>query len=61
MNIISYRSKQNQMKITRHTKKRNEVNMGIKKAKRNEIQTELDHNNSKELFRYVKKVKVTTN
>ena len=29
--------------------------MEIKKAKRNGFQTNFDHNNSKELFRYVKK------
>ena len=35
--------------------------MEIKKAKRYEVQTKLDYNNSKELFRYVKKVKGTCN
>ena len=35
--------------------------MEIKKAKRNEAQTKIDHNNSKEHFRYVKKVKGTNN
>ena len=41
-------------------KKRNEVNMEIKKGKQNEVQTKLDHNNSNELFKYVKKVKGTS-
>ena len=45
----------------KYKKKRNEVNLEIKKAKRNEVQTKLDHNISKELFRYVKKVKGTSN
>ena len=41
----------------KYKKKRNEVKMEIKKAKRNEVQTEIDQNNSRELFRYVKKEK----
>ena len=32
-----------------------------KKAKRNEVQRTFDHNNSKVLFRYVEKVKGTSN
>ena len=41
--------------------KRNEVNMEITNAKRNEVQSRIDHNNSRELFRYIKKVEGTMN
>ena len=45
----------------KYRKKRNEVKMEIKNAKRNEVQSRIDHNNSRELFRYIKKVKSTLN
>ena len=45
----------------KYRKKRNEVNMEIKNAKWNEVQCRIDHNNSRELFRYIKKVNGTLN
>ena len=45
----------------KYKKKRIEINKEIKKAKRNEILILLDHNNSKERFRYVQKLKGISN
>ena len=53
--------KKSSVDCEKYRKKRNEVNMEIKNAKRNEVQSRIDHNNSRELFRYIKKVKGTLN
>ena len=45
----------------KYEKKRIEVNLEIKKTKRNGVQTKIDHNISKQLFRYEKTVKGTSN
>ena len=57
-NFIRYSSKQNPKRTMRNTKKRNEVNMEIKNAIRNDVQSKIDRNITKELFRYIKSMKV---
>ena len=43
----------------KYKKKRNQVNMEIKLAKRNEVQSKIEQNKPKELFRYIAKMKGT--